>query len=49
MNKWDRDLFDGKCPYTDKPCKSDIDCIKCEINEQEKNYMNEEDADADSD
>ena len=36
MNKWDRDFFDGKCPYTDKPCDLDIDCLDCEVNKQEQ-------------
>lgn len=25
----DRERFDGKCPYTDKPC-DDGDCVNCE-------------------
>lgn len=39
MNKWDRDFFDSKCPYTDKPCDLDIDCLDCDVNKQEKEEM----------
>lgn len=36
MNKWDRDFFNGKCPYTEDPCEKDIDCVDCKVNEMEK-------------
>ena len=39
MNNWDRNFFDGECPYTDKPWKLDIDCLDCEVNKQEQEEM----------
>lgn len=42
MNSYDRQLFNGKCPYTDKPCSNDIDCSKCEVNEKELHLFEEE-------
>ena len=41
MNEADRQFFDGRCPYTDKPCETDIDCLECETNAKEVEYMNE--------
>ena len=41
MNKWDRDFFDGKCPYTSNPCDTDIDCTECNINKWEREKMEE--------
>ena len=36
MTDYEKSIFKDKCPYTDKPCKLDIDCAACEVNEQEK-------------
>lgn len=41
MNEYDRWLFDGRCPYTDNPCDSDMDCNKCEVNEEERRMFEE--------
>ena len=37
MNDYEREIFYGRCPYTGKPCDKDIDCVKCEVDEEEKN------------
>ena len=37
---WDAEFFDGKCPYTDKPC-TDWECDTCEIEAEEKKSMEE--------
>ena len=37
MNEWAREYFEGKCPYTGKPC-DDWECAKCEIEKQEKEW-----------
>lgn len=31
----DAEYFDGKCPYTDKPCY-EWECVTCEVNKQEQ-------------
>ena len=41
MNKWDRVIFDGKCPYTSNPCDTDIDCTECNINKWEREKAEE--------
>lgn len=34
----DRLFFEGRCPYTDKPC--DLwECDECEVEQREKEYM----------
>lgn len=40
MSDYDRLLFGGKCPYTDKPC-DDWNCENCEVEQQEREYMKE--------
>ena len=43
MTEYERYIFDGECPYTGEKCEKDcLPCAECEINEQEKEYMNEE-------
>lgn len=32
---WDAELFDGKCPYTGKPCY-EWECDSCEVEMQER-------------
>ncbi len=34
----DKEYFEGKCPYTDKPCE-DWNCSECQVNEEERKYM----------
>ena len=42
MTDYERQLFNGICPYTDKPCDTDIDCGKCEVNEEERHMFEEQ-------
>jgi len=42
MNTYERHIFNGKCPFTDKPCDKDIDCIECKINHEEKTLFDDE-------
>ena len=42
MNDYERQLFNGKCPYTTKPCDRDIDCVDCWVNEQERQALEQE-------
>ena len=42
MNDYERQLFNGKCPYTDEPCDRDIECHICEVEEAERDYMTTE-------
>ena len=37
---YDAEFFDGKCPYTGKPCY-EWECNTCEVEEQEKKNMEE--------
>lgn len=39
MSPYERHIFDGKCPYTEKPCDTEISCAKCVLNEQEKTEL----------
>lgn len=32
-------FFNGKCPYTDKPCLEKISCVKCQVDADEKEMM----------
>ena len=41
MNDYERQLFNGKCPYTTKPCDLDIDCVDCWVDEQERQELEE--------
>lgn len=34
----DKELFNGKCPYTSEPCE-DWNCIECEVNREEQEWM----------
>lgn len=36
MNDYERQLFNGKCPYTDLTCDKDIECFKCSVEEYER-------------
>lgn len=46
----DEEYFDGQCPYTDRPCRKAWDCANCEVEEEERKWMemleSEEDDDA---
>jgi hypothetical protein len=35
-----KDHFNGRCPYTDKPCE-DWNCNECEIEQEEREYLEE--------
>lgn len=39
MTDYETDIFNGRCPYTDKPCVNKIPCNKCRMNEEEKRLM----------
>jgi hypothetical protein len=41
MTPYERNIFDGKCPYTNKFCHKDIACANCEVNAEER-YFEEE-------
>lgn len=41
MNDYERHIFNGKCPYTTKPCDLDIDCVDCWVDEQERQEFEE--------
>ena len=38
INKADKELFKGKCPYTNKPCKIWI-CQYCLVEHRERRWM----------
>ena len=42
MTDYERKLFNGRCPYTDKLCDTDLDCGKCEVNEEERHMFEEQ-------
>ena len=42
MTDYERQLFNGRCPYTDKPCNINIDCSKCQVNEDESHMFEDE-------
>lgn len=35
---YDAEFFDGKCPYTGKPCY-EWECNSCEVDAQESDYQ----------
>lgn len=37
----EKELFNGKCPYTDKPCEN-WNCNECKIEQEEREYLKEE-------
>ena len=39
MNDYERELFNGKCPYTDLICDKDIECVVCPVEEEERKSM----------
>ena len=41
MNNYERQIFNGKCPYTNNPCDLDIDCVDCWVDEQERQEIGE--------
>ena len=45
MKNYAKDIFNGRCPYTDEPCLEKISCIKCQLNEREKALMEKLDED----
>ena len=38
MNREERDFFNGKCPYTRKPCE-DWHCEWCDVEQKEREMM----------
>ncbi len=36
-----KDHFNGKCPYTDKPCE-DWDCVNCWVEQKERDSLENE-------
>ena len=36
----DKERFNGKCPYTDKPCDT-FECKGCAVEEAERQFVNE--------
>lgn len=34
----DREYFNGRCPYTDKPCE-DWNCLSCKVENQEREWL----------
>lgn len=43
MTPYERHIFDGKCPYTNKFCYKDIGCVNCEVNAEERDFVEESD------
>lgn len=43
MNEYETSIFNGRCPYTDKPCLDKIPCNRCRANEEEKQLVQEMD------
>ncbi len=41
MNEYERQLFNGKCPYTDEPCDKDIECFQCPVEDEERKFVEE--------
>lgn len=42
MRDYERQLFSGKCPYTGEACDTDIDCLDCGCEKEERELMQEE-------
>lgn len=40
-DEWAKEYFEGRCPYTGKPC-DDWECNKCETEKQEQRWIEEE-------
>ena len=41
MTPYERNIFDNKCPYTNKFCYKDIACANCEVNAEERDFEEE--------
>ena len=39
MSDYERSIFGGMCPYTGEPCADKIPCIRCRMDEAEKEMM----------
>lgn len=37
----DEEYFESRCPYTDNPCRNDWQCQDCEIEKEEREWMEE--------
>ena len=41
MTPYERNIFDNKCPYTNRFCYKDIACANCEVNAEERDFEEE--------
>ena len=39
MTDYETHIFNGRCPYTDKPCLDKIPCIRCRMDKEEKELI----------
>lgn len=39
MNAYEQQIFKGICPYTNKPCKTNIECVDCAVEREEREDM----------
>ena len=42
INDHDREFFEGRCPYTDKPC-DEWTCQTCEVEQREREWLERDD------
>lgn len=38
MSEYERYIFNGKCPYTDRICDNDTECEDCEVEQLERDF-----------
>ena len=41
MTDYERNIFQGRCPYTGKLCLEKKPCIRCRMDEEEKRLLDE--------
>ena len=39
MNVYEHQIFKGICPYTNKTCKTNIECVDCAVEREEREDM----------
>jgi hypothetical protein len=39
MTEYEFDIFSDKCPYTGEPCTNKEPCLRCRMNEEERQLM----------
>lgn len=49
MTEDEIELFDYKCPYTDKPCYNNWECKGCDVEAEELKWLNCNGAECDDD